>query len=562
MTFARPRPRALGALFLLGIGLATVAPVLYVVIASFDVAEMGKAYQFGLDGWTDFFTSQRTWLSTFYTFVLSVRVPIATVMAFAIAWLLVRVEIPGHRFIELAFWFGFLLPAFPMMMGWILLLDEHHGLFNVALMQLPFIDAPIFSIYSAAGIVWVHLALTTVPVMVILLGPTLRQLDASFEEAADMSGAGIWTTMRRITIPLLMPAIATAFILALIRSLEAFEVERILGTPVGINVYSTRIYDFVSLEPPLFAHAMALGTVFLAILLALAVLYQLYLERAGTRATITSRGVSLRTRQDAWWAWAASVVLIAYICITIFLPLAMLLLGSFNKLFGFFFLDDPWTSSHWLAVLRDTRFLRATVNSVTIGLIVGFAGLLIFSLVAWVLVRTDIWGRRFANMMIWLPWAIPGMILGVTLLGLILNTPGLSVLYGTVVPLLLALIIKELPVGVQLLRGSIAQVSGQLEEAAVMCGASFSMIFRRVTLPLIAPMLASVFLLVFASTLRDVSTVVLIATPGTRTLALLMFDFTLSGQLEPATVVGVIIAVICLIVTGASFRIRSKVGIQ
>jgi iron(III) transport system permease protein len=449
-----------------------------------------------------------------------------------------------------------------MMMGWILLLDEHHGLFNLALMQLPLIDAPIFSVYSAAGIVWVHLALTTVPVMVILLGPTLRQLDASFEEAADMSGAGIWTTMRRITIPLLMPAIATAFILALIRSLEAFEVERILGTPVGINVYSTRIYDFVSLEPPLFAHAMALGTVFLAILLVLAVLYQAYLERAGTRATITSRGVSLRTRQDAWWAWAASIVLIAYICITIFLPLAMLLLGSFNKLFGFFFLDDPWTASHWATVLSDGRFLRATVNSITVGLIVGFVGLLIFSLVAWVLVRTDIWGRRFANMMIWLPWAIPGMILGVTLLGLVLNTPGLSVLYGTIVPLLLALIIKELPIGVQLLRGSIAQVSGQLEEAAFMCGASFAMIFRRVTLPLIAPMLASVFLLIFASTLRDVSTVVLIATPGTRTLALLMFDFTLSGQLEPATVVGVIIAVICLIVTGASFRIRNKVGIH
>jgi iron(III) transport system permease protein len=88
------------------------------------------------------------------------------------------------------------------------------------------------------------------------------------------------------------------------------------------------------------------------------------------------------------------------------------------------------------------------------------------------------------------------------------------------------------------------------------------MIFRRITLPLIAPMLASVFLLVFASSLRDVSTVVLIATPGTRTLALLMFDFTLSGQLESATVIGVIIAVICLIVTSASLKIRNSVGIQ
>jgi ABC-type Fe3+ transport system permease subunit len=95
-----------------------------------------------------------------------------------------------------------------------------------------------------------------------------------------------------------------------------------------------------------------------------------------------------------------------------------------------------------------------------------------------------------------------------------------------------------------------------------MCGAGFLLIFRRVTLPLIAPAVASVFLLVFASTLRDVSTVVLIATPGTRTMSLLMFDFTLSGQLESAAVVGVIIALLCLVVTAGSFRIGDKVGIQ
>src|ERR1044071_12300 len=149
----------LGMLFVLGIAMVTVVPVVFVIVSSFDVAPMGAAYQFGLEGWKDVFTSQRTWLSMVYSFVLAIRVPIATVIAFVIAWLLVRVEIPGHRFIELGFWFGFLLPSFPMMMGWILLLDQHYGLFNVALMKLPFIKEPIFSIYSVGGILWVHLAL-------------------------------------------------------------------------------------------------------------------------------------------------------------------------------------------------------------------------------------------------------------------------------------------------------------------------------------------------------------------------------------------------------------------
>jgi iron(III) transport system permease protein len=115
---------------------------------------------------------------------------------------------------------------------------------------------------------------------------------------------------------------------------------------------------------------------------------------------------------------------------------------------------------------------------------------------------------------------------------------------------------------VQLLRTAIAQISALLEDAAVMCGGSFTTIFCRVTLPLIMPMLISVFLLVFAATLKDISTTVLIAAPGIRTMSLLMFDFTLSGQLESASVIGVVIAALCLIVTAISFRLGGRSGIR
>jgi len=162
--------------------------------------------------------------------------------------------------------------------------------------------------------------------------------------------------------------------------------------------------------------------------------------------------------------------------------------------------------------------------------------------------------------LVWLPWAIPGLVLGVSLLSLMLNIPGISWLYGTIVPLVLALIIKELPIGVQLLRGALGQVSGQLEEAARMSGAGFASIFRRVTLPLIAPMLVSVFLLIFAGTIRDISTVVLIATPGLRTLSLLMFDFAAAGRFESASVVGILIALISLVITMIAYRIGNRLG--
>ena len=536
--------------------------MLYVVAASFDIAALGAPFRFGLTGWHDIFSSAKTLAAIAYSFVLAIRVPIALVVAFAFAWLLARVRLPGHRFIELAFWFGFLLPVFPMMMGWILLLDPNYGLLNLAAAQLPFVTGPIFSIYSVPGIIWVHLVLTTVPIMVILLTPMLRQLDASFEEAADMSGATTFMTLRRVTIPLLLPAILTSLVLALIRSLEAFEIERVLGAPVNINVYATRIYDFVNLEPPLFPQAMALSTLFLAILLPLAIFYQAHIARAGQRATVTGRGMRLEARPKTWWAYAASALMIAYLCFSLLLPLVVLILGSFTKLFGFFLLKDAWTTVHWLNALRDARFLHAAIVSLLLGLAVGCLGTLLFSLVAWVLVRTKVWGVGIAGIMVWLPWAIPGLVLGLSLLSLVLGTPGLSALYGTIVPLVLALIIQQLPIGVQLLRAAMAQVSGQLEEAAIMSGANFTMIFRRVTLPLIAPMLVSVFLLVFAATLKDVSTIILIAAPGIRTMSLLMFDFTLSGQLESASVVGVVIAALCLAVTAIAFKLGRTIGIR
>jgi iron(III) transport system permease protein len=551
-----------GAVFIVVIGAITLAPVLYVVAASFDIADLGATFQFGWTGWHDIFTSARTVAAIGYSFLLVIRVPIALVIAFAIAWLLVRVRLPGQRFIELAFWFGFLLPVFPMMMGWILLLDAHYGLINLALLELPFVHTAPFSIYSIPGIIWVHLTLTTVPIMVILLTPALRQMDSSFEEAAEMAGATTWGTLWRVTIPLLAPSILTAFVLALIRSLEAFEVERVLGVPVNVDVYATRIYDFVSLEPPLFAQAMALSVLFLAMLLALGILYQFYLARSGARATVGARAVRLQPRPRTWWAWLASAIIIAYLCLSLLVPVIVLILGSFTKLFGFFFLRDAWTVAHWRDALADTRFLHAVSTSLGLGFSVGLIGTLLFGLLSWVLVRTKVAGRHWIAVMIWLPWAIPGIVLGVSLLGLILDTPGLSMLYGTIVPLIIALIIQQMPIGVQLLRTSIAQISAQLEEAAMMCGAGFTTIFCRVTLPLVMPMLISVFLLIFAATLKDISTTVLIAAPGIRTMSLLMFDFTLSGQLEAASVIGVVIAVLCLIVTAISFRLGGRMGIR
>lgn len=573
-TVERPRPgkqriratssRWLLSLLLVGaVGAVTLAPVLYIAIHSFDVAQIGEPFHWGISGWVEVFSSGRTLSAIGYSFLLAIRIPIGVVIAFVIAWLLVRVRIPGSGFIERSLWFTFFLPSVPIAMGWILLLDPTYGLINQALKFLPFVKGPVFSIYSAGGIIWVHITMSTIPIMVILLTPALRQLDGTLEEAAHTSGAGPLTTLRRVTVPLVAPAILIAFIAGLIRSLQVFEIEQLLGVPKNINVYATRIFDLVKWYPPQYPEAMALSTLFLGVLLMIAFVYQLVSSRVIVAVpTLSGKGVRLQSRSRSGWAFFASGLLIVYLFVSVGLPLVVLVLGSCTRLFGFFFIENPWTLEHWAEVLRAPPFLRSTMITVTLGLTTGLVATTIYVLLAWTLVRTSLPGRTAINFMTWLPWAVPGIVLGIALLSLMLETPVISSIYGTIVPLIVAILIKEMPIGVQMLKTAVGQVSGELEEAARAAGATVFTGIRRIVLPLIAPMLVSVFLLVFMSTTVDISTLVLVAAPGLQTLSLMMFEFATSNRIESAAVIGALIAVIALLIASCAFRVGARLGVN
>ena len=225
------------------VGVPVLMPLIYLVIASFSDSSPGQALHWSLAPWVRALTNWPTFKSLLVSLVLTVRVPISLAIALGFAWFLVRVDIPGRRFITYALWFACFLPILPMTFGWTLLLDKSYGLANVLVEKLPWVHGPVFNINSIPGILWVHLTLTSVPIMTILLLPALRGIDANYEEAAEMAGAGLWTTIRRISVPLLAPAMLVVFLAGVIRSLESFEAEQVLGIPAGIYVYATRIYD-------------------------------------------------------------------------------------------------------------------------------------------------------------------------------------------------------------------------------------------------------------------------------------------------------------------------------
>jgi iron(III) transport system permease protein len=547
-----------GALLLCTLAVLALLPVGIVVLNSFTHGPGAADQGWTVAAWERALSNSRSLSAVGYSFLLSVRVPIGIAVAFVLAWLLVRVRIPGHTFITHALWFAFFLPILPVTLGWVLLLDADYGLINELVTALPFVDSAPFNIYSVPGIIWVHLTLSTIPIMTILLSPALQRVDAAYEEAGQVSGANAVKRLRRITLPLVAPAVLTAFLAGLIRSLEVFEVEQLLGTRVGIYVYSTRIYNLIRETPPDFPQAMALSTMFLLFLLVVAIAYQRILRRYQGTATLTGRGVREAAPQRRRWTYLASALIIAGLAVSVFLPFLVLVLSSFTKLFGFFFIRDPWTVEAWRVVLTSDAFTEALRNSLLLGLGAGALGTAVYFALAWVLVRTRVYGRGIAAVLVWLPWAIPGILLGIALLNVFTEVPLARPFYGTLVPLIAVIIIQSLPLGTHMIQTSIDQISGELEEAARSAGARTPQVIRRITLPLVAPMCVSVFVLVFMSAMRDISSTVLLATPGTRTLSLLMFEFAVGHRMESAAVLGVIIALLALAITMLAMRLGLK----
>lgn len=551
------RSTVAGLALLVVIGALVVVPIGVIVLGSVKAGRPIDPFSFTLEGWEMLLQSPKTLRSVVNSFFLVLRVPLALVVGLAMAWLLVRVRIPGHALIELGFWVAFFLPILPVTLGWVLVLDPNYGLLNEALEHLPFVTGPVFNIYSLLGIFWVHFTATTVPIMTVILAPVLRQFDSSLEESSRVCGSGPVRTARDITIPLIAPALLTALLAGLIRGMEAFEVERVLGVPSGIDVYSTRIYDLIRTEPAVWPGAMALGTLFLILLLALALLYQRYTARH-TFATMGGRGTSFRPMVAGRWRYLASGACFLFLAVSLFVPLITLLTGSFMRLYGIFTIESPFTAEHWRTVLTDKLFASALTNTVALGLGVAILGLTVYSLVAYAIVRTRMPGRQLLSLLAWLPWGVPGILLGVGMLTLLLSSP-LAIMYGTVGALVLALFVKEMPFATHMTKTAFGQVSAELEQAARTCGAGWFRAYRTIMLPLVSPTLVMLFVLVFLGTIRDIGTVVLLADPRSRPLSVLLLEFTLNGNLEEASVIGVIIAALAIIVAVGARRMGLRV---
>jgi iron(III) transport system permease protein len=193
------------------------------------------------------------------------------------------------------------------------------------------------------------------------------------------------------------------------------------------------------------------------------------------------------------WRWVTCGLSLFFVAVMIVLPLATLLMGTFMELFGHFDLAKPWTVRHWTGAFSDPVFLRALKNTVVLGVSAAIVGTLVYALISYVIVRTRLPGRRLIDVVSWLPWALPGVLISLALLWTVLGSGGyVKLLYGTVLLLVLAIIIKEMPLGTQIIKAAVQQMGPELEEASSAAGANSLDYFRRILLPLLKPTMLSV----------------------------------------------------------------------
>jgi iron(III) transport system permease protein len=224
------------------------------------------------------------------------------------------------------------------------------------------------------------------------------------------------------------------------------------------------------------------------------------------------------------------------------------------RLYGFFNVPNAFTLAQWQAVLSDPAFANGVRNSLIISTAAAVVSIIIYSAVAYAIVRIRSRSLQAVDLLVWSPWAMPGILMGLGLLWLFLATPLRTVLYGTLGGLVVAFVVRASPLSTQFFKTGLMQLGRDLEEAGRVCGGRWLVVYRRILLRLLAPTAVTVGLLTFLQAIHDVPTAVLLYTAKSRPLSILMLEYSFSGTRERGAAVGVLItAFVMLILLGARF---------
>jgi iron(III) transport system permease protein len=536
------------------VGYLTLVPVGAVLWGSLRTSPPGVPSALSLDNYRRVFTDPAVAASLGDTLVFAGG---STILALAIgtylAWLTERTDVPGRRLIYVLAMVPLFVPGILTTVAWSLILNDRIGIANAAVSALSGRTEPIFNAYTMAAMIWTD-GTDSFTLPFLLMVAAFRAMDPALEEVSHVAGASKFRTFRRVTLPLMTPAVATSGLLVFINTIDSFQVPAIMGLPAGIRVLATEVYLSARRFPVDLNLAATYSMLYLTIALTGLALYWRVVGGSDRFVTVTGRGYRPSRmglgRSRPVHATVAAVALVLAVAV----PLGVMLYASLLTYYR------PPTIEVWSQLtLRSYRrvifetpvVVRAARNNLVAGVLAAVLTIFVGGIVAWTVRRARVRGRRILDILATAPIAFPGLVIAVALMWFYLYVP--LPIYATLAIIVLGYVTAFLPFVHRAADVSLAQLGSELEEASLVAGATRLRTLMRIVLPLIAPALLVAGIYVLSRTFRTLSLPVLLAGPGNEVLPVLIYDLQARGSFAELNALGILM-VLFLVVTAVSAR--------
>jgi iron(III) transport system permease protein len=490
---------------------------------------------------------------------------ICCAVAAPMGWLVARTDIPLRRTVRALVTASFVTPPFLGAIAWELLAAPNSGLLNKiyrAVTGAPQ-DDYLFNIYTLTGLIFV-ISCYTFPFVFVLVANALDRIPGDLEDASSILGGNAWTTARRVTIPLAMPALLAGALVAFLQAMTLFGSPAILAIPAGFHTMTTKIWSLFQ-YPPRMQLAAAASVPLLVLTILLLRAESFLLGRRGY-AVVGGRQGDPRLVRLGKWKWVALAIIFVVLCNPVFLPYGALLNAAFSPVASQFV--TPAT-----ATLHNINFvffeLSATPlafnNTAILCTATATIGTLMAVVISYVTTRKAIKGHQALEFLATAPVAVPGIVLGVGLFLSYARPP--FVLYGTLWILLVAFVTIAMPAAYQQLQSAFRVVHPDLEEASRILGATRLRTLWRITAPLLRTSVIATWCFIFVGVIRELSAAIMLFTSETKVISVLIFDLNESGDLGAIAVLGLIMLIVTFAVVvlinrmpgfGGAVRLRNN----
>ena len=517
-----------------------VIPLSYLLIRS-----LFPKGSFSLESFKRVYTYDLNWTALINTLVISgLTTLFGVILAFPLAFLVGRTDMYGKKFFRTLFVTTYMVPPYVGAMAWLRLLNPNAGVLNKFLMQMFNLPKAPFNIYTVGGIVWV-LTCFYYPYAFITISRAMEKMDPSLEEASKISGASPLKTLMTITIPMMTPSIIAAGLLVFVASASAFGIPSIIGAPGQIYTVTTRIIDFVHIGSDEGLNDAMVLAVFLMVIANIVLYITTFV--IGKRQYITMSGKSTRPNivELGKWRMPITIIISIFSFFVVILPFVTVALTSFTVNMGKPISLSNMSMSAWNKVFSRASILSSTKNSIIAGLAAAFFGIMISCIMAYLLQRTNVKGKRIPDFLITLGSGTPSVTIA---LALIISMSGKFKIniYNTLTIMIIAYMIKYMLMGMRTVVSAMSQVHPSLEEAAQISGSNWLRMLKDVTLPLIGASIVAGFFLIFMPSFYELTMSTLLYSSNTKTIGyeLYIYQTYHSQQVASALATAILLFVI------------------